>query len=124
AFLARSASSSSLSSPVAIRMTLTALPITSAGRFSPRGPRGISAEIFAMEELVACRIIDQKSDRAFRLVSRRYGDRLVFDPFLGGCDRGMKILRCRRLPVYWLVALSAYDIIDAVHIPRSGPAFR
>jgi len=32
---------SSVSSPVAIRMTLTALPITSAGRFSPRGPRGM-----------------------------------------------------------------------------------
>jgi hypothetical protein len=30
----------SSSSPVAIRITLTALPITSAGRFSPRGPRG------------------------------------------------------------------------------------
>jgi hypothetical protein len=28
-------------SPVAIRMTWTALPITSAGRFSPLGPRGI-----------------------------------------------------------------------------------
>jgi hypothetical protein len=27
--------------PVAIRMTLTAAPITSAGRFSPRGPFGI-----------------------------------------------------------------------------------
>src|SRR5258708_1065128 len=27
--------------PVAIRMTWTALPITSAGRFSPFGPRGI-----------------------------------------------------------------------------------
>jgi hypothetical protein len=34
-------SSSSLFSPVAIRMTRR-LPITSAGRFSPRGPRGIS----------------------------------------------------------------------------------
>jgi hypothetical protein len=32
---------SSSISPVAIRMTLTALPITSAGRFSPRGPRGM-----------------------------------------------------------------------------------
>ena len=28
-------------SPVAIRMIWTALPITSAGRFSPLGPRGI-----------------------------------------------------------------------------------
>jgi hypothetical protein len=28
-------------SPVAIRMTWTALPMTSAGRFSPLGPRGI-----------------------------------------------------------------------------------
>jgi hypothetical protein len=28
-------------SPVAMRMTWTALPITSAGRFSPLGPRGI-----------------------------------------------------------------------------------
>jgi hypothetical protein len=28
-------------SPVAIRMTWTALPITSAGRFSPLGPRGM-----------------------------------------------------------------------------------
>jgi hypothetical protein len=28
-------------SPVAIRMTWTALPITSDGRFSPRGPSGI-----------------------------------------------------------------------------------
>jgi hypothetical protein len=32
----------SVSSPVAIRMTFTALPITSAGRFSPLGPRGIN----------------------------------------------------------------------------------
>jgi hypothetical protein len=32
---------SSVSSPVAIRITLTALPITSAGRFSPRGPWGM-----------------------------------------------------------------------------------
>src|SRR5262249_37187147 len=31
----------SCSSPVAILMTLTAAPITSAGRFSPRGPLGI-----------------------------------------------------------------------------------
>src|SRR5215217_1985416 len=31
---------SSLISPVATRMTWTALPITSAGRFSPLGPRG------------------------------------------------------------------------------------
>jgi hypothetical protein len=31
----------SVSSPVAMRMTFTALPITSAGRFSPFGPRGI-----------------------------------------------------------------------------------
>ena len=29
------------SSPVAIRMTWTALPITSAGRFSPLGPLGM-----------------------------------------------------------------------------------
>jgi hypothetical protein len=36
-------SSSSVSSQVAIRMTLTAAPITSAGRFSPRGPLGIAA---------------------------------------------------------------------------------
>jgi hypothetical protein len=40
--LAESGNSSS-SSPVAIRMTLTALPITSARRFSPRGPLGIAA---------------------------------------------------------------------------------
>src|SRR5215472_14679354 len=33
---------SSASSPVAILMTLTAAPITSAGRFSPRGPLGIA----------------------------------------------------------------------------------
>jgi hypothetical protein len=33
----------SSASPVAIRMTWTALPITSAGRFSPLGPRGMSA---------------------------------------------------------------------------------
>src|SRR5579862_9046689 len=36
-------SSFSVSSPVAIRMTLTALPITSAGCFSPRGPLGIGS---------------------------------------------------------------------------------
>ena len=30
-------------SPVAIRMTWTALPITSAGRFSPLGPLGTTA---------------------------------------------------------------------------------
>jgi hypothetical protein len=36
----RSGSTSS-SSPVAIRITFTALPITSAGRFSPCGPLGI-----------------------------------------------------------------------------------
>jgi hypothetical protein len=41
ALLARLVSNSSLSSPVAIRMTLTAAPITSAGRFSPRGPFGM-----------------------------------------------------------------------------------
>jgi hypothetical protein len=35
---------SSVSSPVAIRMTLTAAPITSAGRFSPRGPLGIGGQ--------------------------------------------------------------------------------
>jgi hypothetical protein len=29
-------------SPVAIRITWTALPITSAGRFSPFGPRGMA----------------------------------------------------------------------------------
>jgi hypothetical protein len=34
---------SSDSWPVAIRMTLTAAPITSAGRFSPLGPFGIVA---------------------------------------------------------------------------------
>src|SRR5450432_3668207 len=32
-------------SPVAIRMTWTALPITSAGGFSPFGPRGIPTNI-------------------------------------------------------------------------------
>jgi hypothetical protein len=32
----------SSTSPVAIRMTCTALPITSAGRFSPFGPLGIN----------------------------------------------------------------------------------
>jgi hypothetical protein len=37
-----SGGNSSVSSPVAIRMTLTALPITSAGRFSPLGPLGLS----------------------------------------------------------------------------------
>ena len=36
-----SSGSSSISSPVAMRMTLTALPMTSAGRFSPLGPVGI-----------------------------------------------------------------------------------
>jgi hypothetical protein len=37
-------------SPVAILPTMTAAPITSAGRFSPRGPRGIrySVSAFAM----------------------------------------------------------------------------
>ena len=34
---------SSSISPVAMRITLTALPMTSAGRFSPLGPRGIFA---------------------------------------------------------------------------------
>src|SRR5580700_9143664 len=37
---------SSVSSPVAIRMTLTVAPITSAGRFSPRGPLGIVQPLF------------------------------------------------------------------------------
>src|ERR1700733_14401831 len=41
AFLPSSVSVSSIS-PVAIRMTWMALPITSAGRFSPLGPRGIN----------------------------------------------------------------------------------
>jgi hypothetical protein len=40
AFLPSSVTLSSIS-PVAIRMTWTALPITSAGRRSPLGPRGI-----------------------------------------------------------------------------------
>lgn len=43
-------SSSSASSPVAIRMTLTALPITSAGRFSPRGPRGIRRPLLGIRK--------------------------------------------------------------------------
>jgi hypothetical protein len=33
------------SSPVAIRITFTALPITSPGRFSPRGLRGKSTQL-------------------------------------------------------------------------------
>jgi hypothetical protein len=33
-----SSGNSSVSSPVAIRITFTALPMTSAGRFSPLGP--------------------------------------------------------------------------------------
>jgi hypothetical protein len=45
-------------SPVAIRMTWTALPITSAGRFSPFGPLGIRvaywlADCFAREGMMA-----------------------------------------------------------------------
>ncbi len=46
-------------SPVAIRPTMTAAPITSAGRFSPRGPRGIR---FAL----------QRDYRGFRLSPNRY----------------------------------------------------
>jgi hypothetical protein len=38
-------SSSSVFSPVAIRITWTALPITSAGHFSPRGPLGIGMHL-------------------------------------------------------------------------------
>jgi hypothetical protein len=37
-----SSSQKSASSPVAIRMTLTDMPITSAGRLSPRGPLGMA----------------------------------------------------------------------------------
>jgi hypothetical protein len=37
----RTAKAAPVLAPVAIRMTWTALPITSAGRFSPLGPRGI-----------------------------------------------------------------------------------
>jgi hypothetical protein len=40
--------SPSLISPVAILATLIAAPITSAGRFSPRGPRGIQFSLFLM----------------------------------------------------------------------------
>jgi hypothetical protein len=50
AFFAESVSTSSVSSPVAIRMTLTALPITSAARFSPRGPLGIGLDPVAAAE--------------------------------------------------------------------------
>jgi hypothetical protein len=39
--LPSSGAKSSASSPVAMRMTLTALPMTSVGRFSPSGPIGI-----------------------------------------------------------------------------------
>ena len=38
---------SSISSPVAMRMTLTALPMTSAGRFSPLGPRALLVPVVA-----------------------------------------------------------------------------
>ena len=41
-FLLSSPDKFSVSSPTAILMTLTALPITSAGRRSPLGPMGIS----------------------------------------------------------------------------------
>jgi len=34
-----------------MRMTLTALPITSAGRFSPLGPRGIAPAQFRLDSL-------------------------------------------------------------------------
>ncbi len=37
-----------LLSPIAIRMTWTALPITSAGRFSPLGPRGMAAPVVGL----------------------------------------------------------------------------
>jgi hypothetical protein len=40
---------SSVSSPVAILMTLTALPITSAGRFSPLGPFGMSRGVLGQQ---------------------------------------------------------------------------
>jgi hypothetical protein len=57
AFLARSVSSSSVSSPVAIRMTLTALPITSAGRFWPWGPRGMASSSHIDREEFACSLV-------------------------------------------------------------------
>jgi len=36
-------------SPIAIRMTWPALPITSVGRFSPLGPRGIRHPLLAKQ---------------------------------------------------------------------------
>ena len=45
ASLPLSGSGASFSSPVAIRMTFTAAPITSAGRCSPLGPLGITLHL-------------------------------------------------------------------------------
>jgi hypothetical protein len=55
-------SSSSVSSPVAIRMILTALPITSAGRFSPRGPLGMYEP--ALRNLLAIVVQNAMADNA------------------------------------------------------------
>src|SRR3989442_149107 len=44
----------SIISPVAILPTMTAAPITSAGRFSPRGPRGMYVPLRGNALIVAC----------------------------------------------------------------------
>jgi hypothetical protein len=45
-------------SPVAIRMTWTALPITSAGRPSPRGPLGMISENPISDKIVERRRVN------------------------------------------------------------------
>src|SRR6185437_9888936 len=60
---------SSSSSPVAIRMTLTALPITSAGRFSPRGPLGMLNPLGAVDLSLQAR--HQRLQECFGFFHRR-----------------------------------------------------
>ena len=61
--LPSSIGSDSVSSPVAMRMTLTALPMTSAGRFSPLGPAA-SVFLFRLEVRTKRKAASQKSARA------------------------------------------------------------
>ena len=68
-------SRSSSSSPVAIRMTLTAPPITSAGRFSSRGPLGIIQPRLEDEQAILQRPGDIAS--AAQKLSRRFVSVLV-----------------------------------------------
>src|SRR5712691_8841957 len=102
-------SSSSGSSPVAIRMTSTAAPITSAGRFSPRGPRGISASVAA--GAVARRAVDRRFDLCDNLVSRHSPEAALvsFAEILGHAISAVRAVLIVRVDVVIPALAAFYD---------------